>query len=96
MKRKSFLVLLTLILAVGALLAGCGSSKNDTNGKGAQENTSTTPAPTDKQILRVNLSSEPPTFDPAQAQDSQTNAVLKTLYEGLVRMVRRQRNPWRC
>ncbi|ADM70963.1 Oligopeptide-binding protein OppA [Paenibacillus polymyxa E681] len=85
MKRKSFLVLLTLILAVGALLAGCGSSKND-NGKGAQENTSTTPAPADKQILRINLSSEPPTFDPAQAQDSQTNTVLKTLYEGLVRM----------
>ncbi|MBJ8192269.1 hypothetical protein JDS79_36555, partial [Bacillus cereus] len=53
MKRKSFLVLLTLILAVGALLAGCGSSKND-NGKGAQENTSTTPAPADKQILRIN------------------------------------------
>lgn len=86
MKRKSFLVLLTLILAVGALLAGCGSSKNDNNGKGAQENTSTTPAPADKQILRINLLSEPPTFDPAQAQDSQTNTVLKTLYEGLVRM----------
>lgn len=85
MKRKSFLVLLTLVLAVGALLAGCGG-KNDTNGKGAQENTSTTPAAADKQILRINLSSEPPTFDPAQAQDSQTNTVLKTLYEGLVRM----------
>ncbi|WP_336078296.1 peptide ABC transporter substrate-binding protein [Paenibacillus sp. 203] len=85
MKRKSFLVLLTLILAVGALLAGCGG-KNDTNGKGAQENTSTTPAAADKQILRINLLSEPPTFDPAQAQDSQTNTVLKTLYEGLVRM----------
>ncbi|KAF6572347.1 peptide ABC transporter substrate-binding protein [Paenibacillus sp. SEL3] len=86
MKRKSFLVLLTLILAVGALLAGCGSSKNDTNGKGAQENTSTTPAPADKQILRINLASEPPTFDPAQAQDTQANTVLKTMYEGLVRM----------
>ncbi|MGG1618105.1 peptide ABC transporter substrate-binding protein [Paenibacillus sp. NRS-1782] len=86
MKRKSFLVLLTLVLAVGALLAGCGSAKNDNNGKGAQENASTTPAPADKQILRINLSSEPPTFDPAQAQDSQTNTVLKTLYEGLVRM----------
>ncbi|ADO57520.1 MULTISPECIES: peptide ABC transporter substrate-binding protein [Paenibacillus] len=85
MKRKSFLVLLTLVLAVGALLAGCGG-KNDTNGKGAQENTSTTPAPADKQILRINLASEPPTFDPAQAQDTQANTVLKTMYEGLVRM----------
>ncbi|WDM20578.1 peptide ABC transporter substrate-binding protein [Paenibacillus polymyxa] len=85
MKRKSFLVLLTLILAVGALLAGCGG-KNDTNGKGAQENTSTTPAAADKQILRINLASEPPTFDPAQAQDIQANTVLKTMYEGLVRM----------
>ena len=38
------------------------------------------------QTLRINMSAEPPTFDPAQAQDSQANTVLKMMYEGLVRM----------
>lgn len=34
----------------------------------------------------MNLSAEPPTFDPAQAQDSQAHTVLNMMYEGLVRL----------
>jgi oligopeptide transport system substrate-binding protein len=37
-------------------------------------------------VLKINLTAEPPTLDPAQAKDSQTNTVLKFLYEGLVRI----------
>ncbi|MDO7905420.1 peptide ABC transporter substrate-binding protein [Paenibacillus sp. JX-17] len=86
MKRKSFSILLTLVLALSTLLAGCGSSKeaSDTGSKG--DNSTAAEKPAAEQILRINLSAEPPTFDPAQAQDSQTNTVLKTLYEGLTRM----------
>lgn len=80
MKRKSLLVLLTLVLAFGTVLAACGS---DNSNESSQGDGSSTPT---EQVLRINLSAEPPTFDPAQAQDSQTNTVLKTLYEGLVRM----------
>lgn len=37
------------------------------------------------QTLNFTLTSEPPTFDPALAEDSTTNAMLKLLYEGLTR-----------
>ncbi|GAA0135903.1 oligopeptide ABC transporter substrate-binding protein OppA [Paenibacillus sp. YSY-4.3] len=90
-KNKSLLLLLTLVLALSTLLAACGS-----NDKGASEGGKNN-APAENassgeeklaadQTLRVNLSAEPPTFDPAQAQDSQANTVLKTMYEGLARM----------
>jgi oligopeptide transport system substrate-binding protein len=85
MKRKSLLVLLTLILAFGTVLAACGS-KNE--GTGNTDNGSATEGNglAKDQVLKINLSAEPPTLDPAQAKDSQTNTVLKFLYEGLVRI----------
>lgn len=38
------------------------------------------------QTLRINLASEPPTFDPGQAQDNQAHTVLNMMYEGLTAM----------
>ncbi|MDP4096950.1 peptide ABC transporter substrate-binding protein [Paenibacillus sp. P96] len=83
MKRKSSLILLTLVLALGSLLAACSNNNNAQSPGGTTTNE---PAAAVDQVLNINLAAEPPTFDPAQAQDSQTNTVLKTLYEGLVRM----------
>jgi oligopeptide transport system substrate-binding protein len=68
-----------MLLVVGTVLAGCGS-KNA--GGGSKENASAAK----DQILHMNLSAEPPTFDPAQAQDSQAHTVLNMMYEGLVRL----------
>ncbi|WHX47680.1 peptide ABC transporter substrate-binding protein [Paenibacillus woosongensis] len=90
-KNKSLLLLLTLVLALSTLLAACGSNdkgasdggKNNTPAENASSGEEKLAA---DQTLRVNLSAEPPTFDPAQAQDSQANTVLKTMYEGLARM----------
>lgn len=84
-KRKSLLTLLTLILVVGTVLAGCGS-KNDNGSGTASGGDNAGSSSTKEQVLRINLSAEPPTFDPAQAQDSQANTVLKMMYEGLVGM----------
>lgn len=88
-KSKSLLLLLSLILAVGTLLSACGGNGNNgANGGNAasgNENSGEAKLAAD-QTLRINLSAEPPTFDPAQAQDSQANTVLKTMYEGLVRI----------
>ena len=86
MKRKSLLVLLTLILAFGTVLAACGS-KNEGTGTTTDNNSASGEKGLAKdQVLKINLTAEPPTFDPAQAKDSQTNTVLKFLYEGLVRI----------
>lgn len=81
MKKKSWLVLMTLVLTFSTLLAACGSGSESGTGTSGQagEGTAT-------QDLRINMSAEPPTFDPAQAKDSQTNTALKLMYEGLTRM----------
>nr|WP_154957765.1 peptide ABC transporter substrate-binding protein [Paenibacillus xylanexedens] len=86
MKRKSLLVLLTLILAFGTVLAACGSKNEGTGTTPDNNSASGEKALAKDQVLKINLTAEPPTFDPAQAKDSQTNTVLKFLYEGLVRI----------
>lgn len=96
MKKKSWMMLLTLVLVIGTVLAGCGSAKETTttdSGTKTEEGTkdtgtATEPAATDAdlaadQTLHLNLSAEPPTLDPAQAQDSQSNTALRFMYEGL-------------
>ncbi|KAA9007614.1 peptide ABC transporter substrate-binding protein [Paenibacillus spiritus] len=101
-KSKSLLLLFALVLVIGTVLAGCGSNNNGnksaTNeGAAASKAPSASASATDSgaasdeklasdQTLKINLSSEPPTFDPALAQDSTANTVLKTMYEGLTRM----------
>ncbi|AZK46873.1 peptide ABC transporter substrate-binding protein [Paenibacillus lentus] len=90
-KKKSLLLLLTLVLALSTLLAACGSNDKGAS-NGGKNNTPAENANSGEvklaadQTLRVNLSAEPPTFDPGQAQDSQANTVLKTMYEGLARI----------
>ncbi|AHV98395.1 peptide ABC transporter substrate-binding protein [Paenibacillus sabinae] len=93
-KSKSLLLLFALVLVIGTVLAGCGGGNNATTNTG--NTAGNTPAATDgsasgeklaaDQTLKINLMSEPPTFDPALANDSQANTVLKTMYEGLTRM----------
>lgn len=96
-KSKSLLLMIALVLVIGTVLAGCGGNNNANKGNEAaatnagNASTNTGNASGDEklaadQTLKVNLTSEPPTFDPAQAQDSQANTVLKTMYEGLTRM----------
>ncbi|MFD2672333.1 peptide ABC transporter substrate-binding protein [Marinicrinis sediminis] len=68
--NKSVLIVLAVVLAMGAVLAGCGTD----NASG------------DEQIFRLNLSSEPPALDPGIAQDSTSFTVINGIYEGLVRM----------
>lgn len=80
MKRKSWLVLMALVMAFGTLLAACGSGSSNT-GTSGESGDGTAAA----QDLHINMSAEPPTFDPAQAKDSQTNTALRLMYEGLTR-----------
>lgn len=96
-KSKSLLLMIALVLVISTVLAACGNNNNNAN-SGNTGNTGNTGNATNSgnasteeklaadQTLRINLSAEPPTFDPAQAQDSQANTVLKTMYEGLTRM----------
>jgi oligopeptide transport system substrate-binding protein len=97
--KRSMLTLLTIVLLMGTVLAACGtSSEGEGTTPPASENTSkeeTTTTPdtgeaaggkADNQVFRMNISSEPPSLDPAQAQDSTSFTVMTGLYEGLTRM----------
>ncbi|ASA23568.1 peptide ABC transporter substrate-binding protein [Paenibacillus donghaensis] len=99
-KSKSLLLMFALVLVISTVLAGCGGNKanngntaSPTNAAGTEGNGNAEPgnaAGDEKlaadQTLHINLSSEPPTFDPAQAQDNQAHTVLKLMYEGLTNM----------
>ncbi|GGF77930.1 oligopeptide-binding protein OppA [Paenibacillus albidus] len=95
-KSKSLLLMLALVLVIGTVLAGCGGNNANTGNSASPTNAAATDAPANEgaeggeklaadQTLKINLSSEPPTFDPQQAQDSTANAILKLMYEGLTR-----------
>ncbi|SET64286.1 peptide ABC transporter substrate-binding protein [Paenibacillus sp. NFR01] len=95
-KSKSLLLMIALVLVISTVLAACGNNNNANSGNTGNTgntgnatnsgNASTEEKLAADQTLRINLSAEPPTFDPALAQDSQANTVLKTMYEGLTRM----------
>jgi len=69
--RKSLLMLICFVLAGGVVLAACGKDGNS----GGTE-----------QVFRMNLFSEPPTLDPAAAQDQNSFTVLGAVLEGLTRL----------
>lgn len=74
--RKSIVLLLVLVLAGGAVLAGCGSNNTGNAGEAGET----------EQVFRMNLFSEPPSLDPAASQDNNSFTVLGAIFEGLTRL----------
>lgn len=79
-KHRSLLLLLTLILAIGTVLAGCGSNNKNDDQSATGDN-----GKPKEQIFRMNLASEPPTLDPGQSQDNNSNTIINAVFEGLTR-----------
>ncbi|ERM92732.1 peptide ABC transporter substrate-binding protein [Caldanaerobacter subterraneus] len=73
--KRLVILLLSVILVLGALLAGCSS----------QSKTATTSQGQSEQVLNLNLGEEPPTLDPQKATDEVSITVLNAVLEGLVR-----------
>ncbi len=77
--------LFTLVLAVGALLAGCGGSDNkSTDSKNDQIPSSSGAGAKLDTTLRVNLSAEPLSLDPSMIDDIPGNKAMHGLMEPLV------------
>ena len=68
--KKKMLLLVSLTLVLTGILSACGKSGSGTS----------------DQTFRMNLTTEPPSLDVAQAQDQVSFTVLSGLFEGLVRM----------
>ncbi|MGZ9586088.1 peptide ABC transporter substrate-binding protein [Paenibacillus marinisediminis] len=83
MRKKSTLVLLSLVLAFSALLSACGSSSDSAK---SNDGASTNGASGKPQEFSFNLGSEPPTLDPALSQDAPSFTVIGAIFEGLTRV----------
>lgn len=80
--KKSVFAAMSSILVLSAALAGCGGGgeKAGEQGSASKEQTS------GPKELRMNMMSEPPTADPALAEDSTSSAVLRATFDGLTRI----------
>ncbi|WP_028544058.1 peptide ABC transporter substrate-binding protein [Paenibacillus taiwanensis] len=87
MKKKSMLLVLTLLLAVSAFVSACGGSSTPAKeeAKNEQKSNENKNEPAKEQVFRFNSISEPPSLDPGQAQDSTSFALLGAVFEGLTR-----------
>nr|WP_285891375.1 peptide ABC transporter substrate-binding protein [Paenibacillus pasadenensis] len=79
-------------MIAGGVLAACGNSNTGTEGNTntgtntAANNGSEAPtAPSGDQVFRMNLTSEPPTLDPALMQDNVSGTVANGIFEGLTK-----------
>lgn len=79
MKFKLGLSSLAAVMAVVLLISGC-TPKDENKGTETGESGAAT-----SKVFRMNISTEPPTLDPAQSQDQVSFTVLNGLYEGLTR-----------
>lgn len=71
------------VVAIGLVLAACSSPGTSAGPTGSQGEGSAPPSTAD-QVLRVNMSQEPPHLDPTQADDSISIQVLRSITSPLV------------
>lgn len=83
MNRKLFASSISLLLVLVLLVAGCTPKTNTGNNGQTGTGNKETAA---KNEFRMNLSTEPPTMDPAQVQDQVSATVINGIYEGLTRV----------
>ncbi|WP_274363305.1 peptide ABC transporter substrate-binding protein [Paenibacillus thermotolerans] len=97
--KRSMLALLAIMLMMGVVLAGCGNNNSGETNKPAENNTPADGTETDQpagenegtaakaanQVFRMNIQTEPPSLDPALAQDSTSITVMSGIYDGLTR-----------
>ncbi|WP_434577647.1 peptide ABC transporter substrate-binding protein [Thermoanaerobacterium thermosaccharolyticum] len=73
--KKIVIIGLVLLMALSAVLAGCGGSASNSASNGGN----------DKQVLNLNLIQEPPTLDPQKAKDVVSIDILTEVLDGLTR-----------
>jgi len=78
LKHKRIIVaLLSMLMVLTAMLAGCSGQNNPTAGKST--------ASSSPQVINLNLGDEPPTLDPQKTTDEVSITILNDVLEGLVR-----------
>ncbi|MFD1172579.1 peptide ABC transporter substrate-binding protein [Oceanobacillus picturae] len=96
MLKKKWFLLLTLVFALGLLLAACSgddSGEESSGDSNAGEDSSDNSEGSDgeeklaaDQTFDINIKTEPPSLNPGTASDTTSGAVLDQVFEGLMRI----------
>ncbi|RIU92778.1 peptide ABC transporter substrate-binding protein [Oceanobacillus picturae] len=96
MLKKKWFLLLTLVFALGLLLAACSgddSGEESSGDSNAGEDSSDNSEGSDReeklasdQTFDINIKTEPPSLNPGTASDTTSGAVLDQVFEGLMRI----------
>ncbi|RXT07820.1 peptide ABC transporter substrate-binding protein [Ammoniphilus sp. CFH 90114] len=86
--RKKLYTILGAALSMGMVLSACSGGNQATPEQKPAEPSGTAeiPAAQKDSVLRVNIHMEPPTLHPAQATDTTSLMILKSIMEGLTRV----------
>ena len=83
--RKVIFIAMCILLCISAAITGC--EQNASSQTKREKKPETSPQqPRAQKVLRMNLSIEPPTADPAFAEDSTSAAVIRATFDGLTRI----------
>lgn len=88
---KNVFALLSSIVIAGSALAGCAGTNTTAPSTTPTDSGTTQPAApaetkTGPKVMRLSITSEPSTADPAIAEDSQSNMMVTSLFAGLTRI----------
>jgi len=83
--RKVIFIAMCILLCISAAITGCEQNASSQT-KREKKPESSPQQPRAQKVLRMNLSIEPPTADPAFAEDSTSAAVIRATFDGLTRI----------
>lgn len=83
--RKVIFIAMCIVLCMSAAITGCEKNASSQSKQGRMPEPTPEQPPAQK-VLRMNLSIEPPTADPAFAEDSTSAAVIRATFDGLTRI----------
>lgn len=83
--RKVIFIAMCILLCMSAAITGCEQNASSQTKRGTIPEPPPEQPPVQK-VLRMNLSIEPPTADPAFAEDSTSAAVIRATFDGLTRI----------
>ncbi|WP_134685663.1 peptide ABC transporter substrate-binding protein [Brevibacillus migulae] len=85
--NKSVFALMSTVVALSAVIAGCGGGNQAAPANTQTADNSAAPAKSDvPQVLRINIHQEPSTVDPGIAEDNVSGGITRATFDGLTRL----------
>jgi len=84
--RKAIFLAMCILLSISTVITGCEQNASSQAKRETLPGEPPAKQPPAQKVLRMNLSMEPPTVDPAFAEDSTSATVIRATFDGLTRI----------